>query len=178
MLTTLLMIVIGGTPFGQIPANDRGEKPAVGTELKILARASWPYGQATPDAAKKGELAVIRSAAELTNRSPWNQLDAPPQAVEKMATAQVAKLLKVPDVDWKKQMLILVTAGPRSSGGWKVHIDAVKVVGKSVKVEYTITPPAGFATAAFTHPGEVVLVERFDGPVVFAESPKKPKKGE
>ncbi len=171
MLAILLVTLWGGLITG-------ATQPAEGMELKVLARATWPHGKVDVNAQNKKDLAVIRSAAELTARSPWSDLDALPQIVEKMAVAQVAKLLNVPDIDWNKKMLVLVTAGSKSSGGWKVNIDTVKVTGKSLKVEYSVMPPSGASTDAFTHPGQVVLVDRFDGPVTFVESVKKPKKDE
>jgi PrcB C-terminal len=146
-----------------------------GRDLKVLARDDWPYGRADPEAPKKQDLSVIRTPTQLTMRPPWSELDALPKFVEKSATAAVVKLLKAPSIDWDKQMLIVVTAGSKASGGWKVNIDSVKVQGKTLKVEWSATPPDGFATQAFTHPGQVILVERFDGPVMFAEKAKKAK---
>lgn len=148
------------------------EKPQAGKEPKVLARAYWPHGKADPKS-KKGETVAIKSASELAGRSPWSELDANSQVVEKMATQAVATLLKVPDIDWNKQMLIVVTAGPRPTGGWKVNIDALKVSGKTLAVEWSVTPPTGIVTQAFTHPGQVILVERFDGPVTFEMAAKK-----
>jgi hypothetical protein len=149
-----------------------GDKPQAGKEPKVLARADWPHGKADPNS-KKGETVAIKSANDLTGRSPWSELDANSQVVEKMATQAVANLLKVPEIDWSKQMLIVVTAGPRPTGGWKVNIDSLKVTGKSLVVEWSVTPPKGIVTQAFTHPGQVILMERFDGPVTFAMSGKK-----
>jgi hypothetical protein len=85
----------------------------------------------------------------------------------------VAKLLKVPTIDWDKQMLVLVTAGSKPTGGWKVTIDSIKSDGKTLMVEWRAAPPSGFATQAFTHPGQVVLVDRADGKATFVEVKKK-----
>ena len=164
-MLSMLLILTATTAL--VAGDDKTPEP------KILARAYWPYGKANPDAGKKGETVVIRSAAELIKRSPWSELDAPPQVVEKNATEAVAKLLKEPDIDWKKQMLIVVTAGAKPTGGWKVNVDALKVQEKTLTVEWSVTPPKGFATQAFTHPGQVILVERWDGPVMFATGGKK-----
>lgn len=142
-------------------------------ELKVLVRADWPHMRANPDDRKKQDLSVIRTPAELAARSPWSELDANAQVVEKMAVAAVAKLLKVPEIDWQKQMLIVVTAGSKPTGGWKVNIDSVKLEGKEMKIEWHATPPKGIATQAFTHPGQVILVERAEGKATFVEAAKK-----
>lgn len=169
MLTTRLITVGICLMAGAAQAGDAIR------DLKIHARADWPFARADAEAPKKQDLSVIRTPAELTARPPWSERDALPQVVEKTATGAVAKLLKTPNIDWDKQMLVVVTAGSKPTGGWKVNIDSVKVHGKTLKVEWSATPPSGIATQAFTHPGQVILVERFDGPVMFVETAKKGK---
>src|SRR5262249_21990435 len=144
--------------------------PAVqagGMELKIHARGVWRYVSARPDGPKEGQKLVFRSAAELVAATPFKNLDAPAQVVEKQATAELAKALKVDTIDWAKQMVIVVTAGGRPTGGWKIDISAVKGKGKTVEVHWKATPPTGFATQAFTHPSVVALTDRVEGEVKF-----------
>jgi PrcB C-terminal len=170
MLSTLMISMWAGIVAGETPITvqqSTAQKQEDAKELKVLARANWPYGKADPEAVKKGEQVVIRNPTELIGRSPWSELDAVPQVVEKMAVQAVAKLLNVPDIDWNKQMLVVVTAGPRPTGGWKVNIDSLKVSGKALTVEWSVAPPKGIATQAFTHPGQVILVERVEGSVTF-----------
>jgi PrcB C-terminal len=145
------------------------DKPAAGKALKIIARGNWSPGKSVPD--EKPHQLVLRSAAELAARPPWNRSDAPPAEVQKAATAALAKALKVPTIDWDRQMLVIVTAGVKRTGGWKVHIDSVSAADKTVTVRYRVTPPQGFATQAFTHPGEAVLVERAEGTPKFEMAP-------
>jgi hypothetical protein len=139
-----------------------------GEELKILAKAMWRYAPANPDGKREGVKLVLKTAADLVAATPFSQLDAPQQVVEKMATAELAKTLKVDSIDWTKQMLIVVTAGVKRTGGYSVEITSLKVADKALTVAWKINPPKGFATQAFTHPGQVVLVPRFEGEVKFA----------
>ena len=81
----------------------------------------------------RSRMNLIRTPTELTARPPWSELDALPQVVEKTATGAVAKLLKTPNIDWDKQMLIVVTAGSKPTGGWKVNIDSVKVLRSALR---------------------------------------------
>ncbi|MCI0463562.1 MAG: protease complex subunit PrcB family protein [Gemmataceae bacterium] len=148
-------------------------KPAAGKPLKILAKAPWTFAPAKPDGPKEGLQKVIRQAVDLANLHPWNQLDAPAQTVAKTASAAVAKALKVDAIDWDKQMLVIVTAGVKPTGGWKVEIASVTAGDKSITVNYDMTPPKGFATQAFTHPGQVALVERAEGMAKFVPVPGK-----
>ena len=146
--------------------------------LKIHATGAWTYGTADPDNPQKPLTRVFRSAAELITTPPFSNLDALPAVVEKMASDALAKALKVDAIDWSKQMLIVATAGTQSSGGFKVEILSVKENDKNLLVTWKVTPPDGFATNAFTHPGVVVLVDQNAKPAQFIEPGKvPPKKG-
>lgn len=133
----------------------------------ILARGVWPFGSTDPDMREKASQFVIRSAAELTARPPFSNLDALPAVVEKMATEQLAKILKVPNIDWKSQMLIVVTGGTQSSGGYRIGVTKMRKDAEALVVEWFLQPPTGVATDAFTHPAEVVLTNRHEGKVEF-----------
>jgi PrcB C-terminal len=128
----------------------------------------WRYAPANPDGKREGYKLVLKTAADLVAATPFSKLDAPQQVVEKMATAELAKMLKVDNIDWTKQMLIVVTAGVKPSGGFSVDITSLKVADKTLTVAWKINPPKGLVTQAFTHPGQVVLVPRFEGEVKFA----------
>lgn len=127
---------------------------------KVIASAGWNYQKVDTEAGgKDGKQFVIRDAAQLVAAIPaYAALDAQPAVVERMATAALAKALKVKDIDWKKQMLVVTTAGSRGSGGFRVEVTGLKVKGDTMTVSWKATPPKGAATAAFTHPGVVALV--------------------
>jgi hypothetical protein len=144
-----------------------GEAAPEGKELKVFARSHWPYGSAQPNKREMSVQKVIRSAEELVAATPFRDRDALPQVVEKMAVAEVAGLLRVDGIDWNKQMLVVVTAGTRPTGGWRVEIDKVSANEDKVTVSYAIIPPKGFVTQAFTHPGVMALVEKQTGNVIF-----------
>jgi lipoprotein NlpI len=143
-------------------AQDKNEK-----ELKMVARAIWRYASASPKGPKEGHKLVLRSAAELVAATPFKNLDAPQQVVEKQATAELAKALKVDAIDWKTHMLVVVTAGVKPTGGYSVDIQSIKVADKTATVAWKLNTPKGAVTQAFTHPGQVALVERFGGEVKF-----------
>src|SRR5262245_54623772 len=158
----------GGAANGAASGTSTAAQDKGGEELKILAKAMWRYAPANPDGKREGLKLVLKTAADLVAATPFSKLDAPQQVVEKMATAELAKTLKVDTIDWTKQMLIVVTAGVKPSGGYSVEITSLKVADKTLTVASKINPPKGFATQAFTHPGQVVLVPRFEGEVKFA----------
>jgi hypothetical protein len=168
---TMVLTVLTGLP-AVTPAQGE-EKPAAGKALKIFARGYWQHGAATPENRQKGEQTIIRTADELIARPPWNKLDANAEVLKKQATEAVAKALKVDGIDWDKQMLVVTTAGVKPTGGWKVEIQSVAAGDKTLTVRWSVTPPAGFATQALTHPGQVALVERAEGTPKFEMMPGK-----
>jgi hypothetical protein len=143
--------------------------------LKIVATAAWQYVKADPNGPRAGEQFIIRTAKELADRQPFNLLEAPAEAVEKMATATLAKALKVDTIDWTKQMLVVVTAGVKSTGGYRVEIAELHKGDGVVTVKWTLHTPKGVATQAFTHPAQVALVNRVEGKVKFESTAPNPK---
>jgi PrcB C-terminal len=138
--------------FALLPAADAEPAPAV----KVLASSRWGYAKV--DTKAKGTDAkqlVIRDAAELVAA-----LNSPKAADEKMANEALAKELKVKAIDWKKEMLVVVTGGSQRSGGYSVEVTGLKAKGDTLTVSWKLNKPKGAATAAFTHPGVVALVPR------------------
>lgn len=145
-------------------------------ELKVFARAAWEFERADPDGPKEGKTLVLRSAAELVAATPFRERDAAQEVVEKQATAHLTRALKVGGIDWAKQMLVVVTAGLKPTGGYRVEISAVRAADKTATVRWAVQPPRGAAADVLTHPGQVALVERFDGKVAFVQAgPDKAK---
>ena len=177
MWATALFFAMGWIDEGALVAVGLGQAATQDKqELKVMAKAAWSYGSAKPDGNKEGHKLVLRSAAELVAATPFSRLDAPQQVVEKQATAELAKTLKVDGIDWQKQMLIVVTAGVKPTGGYSVEITELKTAGKTLTVTWRLNRPRGFATQAFTHPGQVVLLPRFEGDVRFVMATEKADK--
>jgi hypothetical protein len=134
-------------------------------ELKILASA-----QDSQRACNIGPVrldgyggVVIRSAEELVTHS-GKPDSAKDPAVQKEMEAELAKLLQVEAIDWKKQM-VLAVRGEAGTKADRVHFDPLKVEGKVLTVAWKVKqrpPHAGIGT-----PLALALVERFDGEVKF-----------
>jgi len=69
--------------------------------------------------------------------------------------------------DFTKQMVLVATAGVRSSGGSWVEMIEAAVDGKVMTVRWKAMARGDAATAAITHPGVAVVVEKFEGEVRF-----------
>lgn len=178
MVTTLLLsaMLSASAPAAEPPAKlelfaqengKKDDKPAA-KELKPIATGGWPFASANPDDKTGPKQYVVRSAEDLAKAA--NQKDAD------KVKEQLLKVLKVKDVDWKTQMLIVVTGGVQSSGGYSLDVTGLEVKDKVLTVKWKLNPPKGAATAAFTHPATVVLIERFEGEVKF--DPAAPKEKE
>jgi PrcB C-terminal len=114
---------------------------------KILAKAPSGFG--------KGGSSVIRTADE-------------------KATAELAKRLKVDAIDWKKQMVIVISGGEQRTGGFSVEAKSLEVKDGKLIVHWKLNRPEGFTTQVISHPALTILVDRFEGDVVF--DPAAPKK--
>lgn len=173
ILLTLLLDVPVQTRPAQVDDKTKNAKT-----LKVFATAPWSYVRADPDGPRDGQQFVIRTAKELAARPPFSELDARPEVVEKHAAATLAKALKVEAIDWDKQMLVVVTAGVKPTGGYRVEIVGLSDVEKALIVSWQLHAPKGAATQTFTHPAQVALVERYAGDkIVFQQrrAEEKPK---
>jgi len=152
MLTSLLVAAL----VAPLPADEKKTDEA---GPKILARTSARLANSSM---------VIRSAADLL-KARGGEGDAD------QAVAEAAKQLKVDAIDFKKQMIIVVSGGVQRTGGYSVDVKGLKIKDKVLIVEWKLnTPkPGAFVTQALTHPAQTILVERFDGEVRFDPPPPK-----
>ena len=141
---------------GKGAIKDGGKK----NQVKILATAPWPFVRATPNGSRKGMQFVIRSEKELKKYTKGNN----------QRLKFLMKKLPGKTIDWDKQMLVVVTAGPRPTGGYRIHFTKITISGKKMNVGWQVIRPSGIVTQAFTHPALVGVVAKFDGPVEFSLS--------
>jgi hypothetical protein len=73
------------------------------------------------------------------------------------------------DVDFSRQMVILVATGTRNSGGHGIRVDEVSRQNDSMVVRYTVTRPGPdcMTTQVITSPFTAVSVPRMEGAVTF-----------
>ena len=87
------------------------------------------------------------------------------------ASALMARRLRVPAIDWKKHMLVSVSAGLKGAEVERLTIFKVAGRGRQLVVCYRLQSRPG-GTPGFGYPAEAVLVSRFDGVVrVEQEAP-------
>lgn len=74
-----------------------------------------------------------------------------------------------PAVDFARDMVVLVAAGQRPTGGTSVRVDGVGPEPGGAVVRYTVTEPGAgcMSTQVMTAPVEVVRAPRVAGPVRF-----------
>jgi hypothetical protein len=133
------------------------------SDVKILVRGIWPEREEKP--AQR----VIRSGVELAVALGVDPQDAREKRIQTEATSDTAKLLKVKEIDWNKQMLIVIAAGAKRTGGYRVEIVSVAVKDGTLIVNWKLhTPPPGaVVTQAISYPSQAALVDRFHGAVRF-----------
>jgi hypothetical protein len=130
----------------------------------IHARCYWRPGDAP---LREPRLYVFRDGLELAPH-----LGLSGGAAEEAATALLARRLNVDGIDWRKRMVVSVTAGLRADTE-RLTVTRVAVRDRTLVVSYRLEPLAGGARG-FGYPAETVLVERHDGPVRLEAEAEKP----
>jgi len=149
MLTLLLMTALA-------PVEYTGEKAPT---IKVYAKAS---------ASVYRQNLVMRTEVELNRATPIGGKNYD-------ITKIVAGLMKVDSIDLKKQMIIAIYAGEKPTGGYSIELKSLEVKDKKLVVHWNLKSPGpdDIVTQAITHPALVLLVDRFDGEVVFDPAPPK-----
>ena len=161
MLAALVLALAAGV--AEPPAKEPKENKADDKGPKVLATAPWSSKQLVP---RTGFIRSADGAALALGVAPDKAMD---ETAKKEATAFFAKVFKKDTIDWNKQMVLLVEAGQKNTGGYSVEITGREIKDKVLTVKWKLNAPkpGSPVTQAITHPAIVVLVERFDGEIKF-----------
>lgn len=89
---------------------------------------------------------------------------------------ELAKILKVKEIDWTKQMVLAIDGGTftsdEESDALRIEIVSLQVVDKTLTVAWRLRRPLAKRVTA-QRPKALVLVDRWDGPVEFREAAAK-----
>jgi hypothetical protein len=135
----------------------------------IVARCYWRSGSTLQ---VQPRLAVFRDGGQLV---PYLRLSG--ASLDETATKLLAERLGVPTIDWKKHMLVSVSAGLRGQDAERLTVTRVVALEKGLTVYYRLEATPGGA-GGFGFPAETVLVERFDGEVRLEVDPTAPPPGD
>lgn len=93
------------------------------------------------------------------------------------ASENLAKQLKVKSIDWTKQMVIVVSGGQQRTGGYSIDVTSLNVKDGKLVVNWKLNSPkpGAIVIQVLTNPTLTILVDRFDGDVIF--DPKAPPAG-
>jgi hypothetical protein len=166
MWTALVVTLVFVAP----PPKDAPARSEDDRELQVLARGVWPVRQTRP------AQFVIRDAEQLALLHEIDDKNAKDARFQTDVTADIAQLLKVQTIDWKKHMLVVVAAGAKPTGGYRVEILTLAVKDRTLLVQWKLNSPNPDSTVrqARTYPAQMVLIEQFAGPVKF-DPPVKDK---
>ena len=83
--------------------------------------------------------------------------------------------LKLPKVDFEKQVVLAVFMGEKNTGGYRIQIRGMKDTGKKIEVSVKTTSPPqdGFSIQVLTQPYEFLIAEKPAKPVKFVVTPEK-----
>jgi len=124
---------------------------------KILAQVTKPLS---------GGSAVIRNDRDLglhnTSSGPTAQVK-----------VRLAKDLKVEGIDWDKHLVVCISGGKQKKGGMSVELKSLDVKDGKLIVNWKYNETGGEAEQFY--PELVLLIERFDGEVVFEKAVRNDK---
>jgi hypothetical protein len=135
----------------------------------IVARCYWRPGSTLQ---VQPRLSVFRDGEHLV---PYLRLSG--TSLDETATKLMAERLGVPTIDWKKHMLVSVSAGLRGQDAERLTVTRVVVQEKVLTVYYRLEAAPGGA-GGFGIPAETVLVERFEGEVRLEVDATAPPAGD
>lgn len=113
---------------------------------------------------------AVRNSKELSFLTPSN-------APAGEDAAALARVLKVDSIDWKKQMVIVVYGGEQRTGGYSVEVKSLEIKDNKLIVHWKLNSPGpgSIVSQVISHPSLTILVDRFDGEVVFDPAPAAKK---
>jgi len=94
------------------------------------------------------------------------------------AKSFVEGLLKVPQINFDSQMLLVIQGGECRTGGFKVIFKSCEIKANQLQVHWQLQgpPPDAFVTQALTYPALIVLTEKYKGEVKFIQSMAQEKR--
>ena len=94
------------------------------------------------------------------------------------ASAELAKMFKVESIDWKKRMVVVIFGGQQRTGGNSVEAKSLETKDGKLIVHWKLNAPGpgSIVTQAITYPTLTILVDLFEGDVVFDPPPSAGKK--
>ena len=123
---------------------------------KVISQAVGPKGAAKPHGI------TLKTEAELSKF-----LDLPIDE----AITKIKQLLKINEINFANQMILVIQGGECKSGGFKVVFEKGQTKGNSLQVLWKLQAPTAdaFVTQALTYPSLVLLVENFKGEITFKQ---------
>ncbi|MFO0967706.1 MAG: hypothetical protein U0793_19260 [Gemmataceae bacterium] len=146
-----------GGPLLPLERKKGGNHPEFeGSDLRVYAAIPYSWDPAQPARQR-----VVRSEAETDGFKPLNMRPA-------MSDAEITTLLGIDRMpDYNTQMLIHFTGGVLPNKAYRFRVKSLKIKAGELVVGGEIFHPTGYHEPREHHPGNMLLVQRFDGPVRF-----------
>ena len=123
---------------------------------KLIAKSPGMKGSS------KSKGIILKNNSELSKF-----LDLP----EAEANQRMKQTLKVDQIDFANQMILVIQGGECKSGGFKVAFEKFEIKNVTLHVLWKLqAPPAdAFVTQALTYPSLILLVEKHKGEIIFKQ---------
>jgi hypothetical protein len=145
--------------------------------LSLYGALHAPVSHSTTTAAQQNVPILASAHVSLNINAPAQQLviksAADLQAQTGLTEAQLDRYLGVSSINWSSQMLVMVSQGHGAYGAFSPHVKItdLSISGGTLTVDWHLERPNPNQIfpmyMMITDPAELVLVQRFDGPVQF-----------
>jgi len=124
---------------------------------KVIAQAVGLKGGSKPQGV------ILKTEAELSKFLNVSGAD---------SLIKIKQLLKVNEINFENQMILVIQGGECKSGGFKVSFEKLEIKGATLQVLWKLQgPPAdAFVTQALTYPSLILLVEKHKGEIIFKQT--------
>ncbi len=157
------VLTIAGCGFSLLQAGQEGAD--AGTPVPVT-----PLRESCATCAPRGSFEVYtgitdRQRLVIRDREAWRE-------VWKRIYAQRSPTPPLPEIDFAKEMLVVVAMGEKSTGGYGIIIDGASERDDRLAIKVRgISPGKGcMTTQALTAPVDIVRLKKTERPVVFRES--------
>jgi hypothetical protein len=163
MLLYVLAVLVSGAEVDPEPS----------PPTRLLAKMEFSLDGVIQITGKEPQQFALKSTQELYKASVGKRQRTPEEAKKAAAEIEgwVCRRLGVESIDWKKQMLLVVTSGEQERGGHSLQVTGVKVKNGKLTVSWK-KQPTNFARAFRMHPGAILLVPRFAGKLASEQEKK------
>ena len=160
LVVLFALLLIGFSGYANLEAGQEGTNPGKAVPVTQLGpKRSGPRWSFTDGSGICDQLRIV-----IRDRDAWSYL------WKRIYTPVCPTLPPLPDIDFSREMVVVVGLGTRPSSGYGIIVDGAYERGERLEVEVrSVTVKGCGQFAVMTVPLDIVRLPKIDRPVVFRE---------